>query len=371
MGVRRRTSEARSPERAVVHVDDIAVNTDRKPRSVYVLTPWRTKCGIAKQSEYLVPHLDSLGLTVRVLSNGSPSERVTACWSDPFGAASVRETFQVMASGDASVLHVQYEPGIFRDELAHLLANARSRIHLKVILDAHFVDAKVRSLYDGVVDRYVVHSEHLRFDRATVVPLASPEPCVLTKAEARAKLGLLNYARLVGFFGFLSPNKGLADLFPVVERARAVTGLSVGLVVVGSSHPKTDGKYEAELKSRSPSWCTWVGGFREDADALQALAACDVVVLPYRNDSHSSSAASKFALASGRGLVVSRSNMFADLEAAVRVDSQTMADEVASLLRDEASIEKLATNCRAECSARFTPEVVGRRYAALYQELTG
>ena len=117
--------------------------------------------------------------------------------------------------------------------------------------------------------------------RATVIPhgdygfLAhrggSPDP-----AASRAALGLPSGGLVVGLLGQLRPDKGIGDL---LEAARAVPAVHV--LICGEER---GGLAAAGTLTKDPALAGRVmvrEGFQEPAELAAALAACDVVALPY------------------------------------------------------------------------------------------
>ena len=124
----------------------------------------------------------------------------------------------------------------------------------------------------------------------------------LEQREARTRLGLPLDVKLVGYFGGLSSERGTPDLIRAMHMLRAQ---QPGVMLVLS------GKMETPI-DLDPTTLRHLGNLPHDAMPW-ALAAVDVVAVPYRNSAFLDAASSvKFAeiLACRRPLVVTRTPNF-------------------------------------------------------------
>lgn len=124
----------------------------------------------------------------------------------------------------------------------------------------------------------------------------------LDQREARTRLGLPLDVKLVGYFGGLSSERGTPDLIRAVHMLHAQQpGVMLAL----------SGKMETPI-DLDPATVRYLGNLSHDAMPW-ALAAVDVVAVPYRNSAFLDAASSvKFAeiLACRRPLVVTRTPNF-------------------------------------------------------------
>jgi len=94
----------------------------------------------------------------------------------------------------------------------------------------------------------------------------------LPMAECRQRLGLDPGARLVGYFGGMEPDRGVADLITAIAALRE-SGEDVLLLVCGRQHPSTPLDRE---------WILYRGMVAHEEMPFY-LNAADVLVVPYRN----------------------------------------------------------------------------------------
>lgn len=121
----------------------------------------------------------------------------------------------------------------------------------------------------------------------TVVPhphYRADYPNTYSQAEARAKLGLSDEARVMCFLGHVSPYKGVDRL---VQAFSEIEDEDVFLIVAG----KADRQYRAEIEVHLTGDRVLSRlGFVQDSDLQIYLNAADLVVLPFRKILNSGSA---------------------------------------------------------------------------------
>lgn len=194
------------------------------------------------------------------------------------------------------ILHIQYpSQGFFERVLPHALPVICRLLRIKVVQTWHepyrlrrfpqlFLNLLganglifVRPNYLELLPRsFSVLVKRFRF---LIIPNASSLPlCNLSTSEvADLRLSYLNGKnRLIVFFGFLYPSKGVEQLFEIANP------LSDHLILAG---PVVDQAYQAQLKARATS-LGWEGnvqftGFLPPEMAANLLAAADAVLLPF------------------------------------------------------------------------------------------
>ena len=149
---------------------------------------------------------------------------------------------------------------------------------------------------------------------------------------------------VVGTFGFLRSHKGVVELIRAVRRLRR-TYPQIRLLAVTALYPSDDSAACHRLcldeieRGGLRGHATLLTDFLEPRASIEALQACDVVVLPYAVTIDSSSAAVRVALASGRPVVTSTAPVFDEVgDAVVRVGSRRprpLARAISRALDDE------------------------------------
>lgn len=121
----------------------------------------------------------------------------------------------------------------------------------------------------------------------------------IDKAEARRKLQLPSDATYVGYFGSMEPDRGVQDLIAAVQILRE-QGQDIELLLGGKARDSINLK-QAEIR--------YLGNL-PFADVPYALAACDVLAVPYRRSPFMDAGASNKiaeAMACQRPIVATRS----------------------------------------------------------------
>lgn len=208
------------------------------------------------------------------------------------------------------------------------------------------------------------------------------------RAEWRNRLGARDGDLVVGFFGFLTPSKGIDSLVDAfIELARR--GAPVRLLMIGAMAGdgyNVDRQYEHQVRQRldSPEARGRVGwtGFVQAADVAAHLRACDVCVLPFRDGASLRHGTLMAALGQNLPIITTypRSARAIDgVPSLVNEENVLLvpADDPTSLAR---AIERLSGDCAlreklgagaARLAAAFDWNHIARQTIDLYQMLLG
>jgi glycosyltransferase involved in cell wall biosynthesis len=102
-----------------------------------------------------------------------------------------------------------------------------------------------------------------------------------SRAEARARLDLPAHGRLVLFFGFIKPYKGVMHLLDAAPLLKARYGQGVRVLVVGDVYGDRQPYRDRIAASGAGDIVSLVDGFVPDEEVEAYFVACDLVVLPY------------------------------------------------------------------------------------------
>ena len=144
---------------------------------------------------------------------------------------------------------------------------------------------------------YLAQSEQVRRDLFTVLPATDPARVVTTphpvydfgepgrprksKAEARAALGLPATVRLVLFFGFIKPYKGVDHLIDAAGPLREEFGEGLRVLIVGDIYGEKQPYLDRMAASPGRDIIDLVDGFVPDETVEDYFLAADLAVLPY------------------------------------------------------------------------------------------
>jgi glycosyltransferase involved in cell wall biosynthesis len=284
------------------------------------------------------------------------------------------------------LLVIQYANDLFGDDnrLPRLLAALRP-LGIKTVVNVHSVyPANWRTGYrpgrtSGDFDRAIgeqaslitVHSQRMKSDLVSrglapdgiaVIPHGTPAMPVLDRGECRAKLDLPADAKIVLFFGFIWPGKGIDFLLKVfrdVERQVPEAFLLVG----GHTRRRLWGSYVDYLKLRArlmglASHSRFWGGYVAEEKVAQVYSAADVVAMPYQQEYSSASGVVHQTAAMGKLMLCSRIAKFDEVETGIDPaltvplnDRAAWTRAMVRLLRDEEWGNQLKTKIRGFAEA--------------------
>lgn len=144
---------------------------------------------------------------------------------------------------------------------------------------------------------FIAQSDQVRRDLLQVLPnvpagriVTAPHPVYdfgepgrprKTKAEARAALGLRPGARLVLFFGFIKPYKGVVHLIDAAGALRREFGDGLRVLIVGDVYGDKQPYLDRIAASGAADVIDLVDGFVPDEVVEDYFLAADLAVLPY------------------------------------------------------------------------------------------
>lgn len=169
---------------------------------------------------------------------------------------------------DNVIPHEKYPLGRF------LTRGALRQGHAYIAQSAQ-VARDLRTVLPRLGDRPVVEVPHPVYDFG--VP-GRPRP---TRAEARARLELPPAARLVLFFGFIKPYKGVVHLIDAAPLLKTRYGDQVRVLVVGDIYGDKQPYLDRIEAGGAGDIIHLVDGFVPDEMVESYFVAADLVVLPY------------------------------------------------------------------------------------------
>jgi len=194
--------------------------------------------------------------------------------------------------------------------------------------------------------------------------------------ERRAELRLPTQAKLVAFFGFWSPDKGLEDLIGAIARLRA-DGETITLVLIGGREPALRTDYERTIQTLIASHGLENAVIQTGPLSPQAVAdyllAVNVCVLPFHANPLGRSSLA-IGLSLGVPLIVSRPPRGEDLlSGLVLVDPKNLNGLAVAIREVLSNPDKQARvgAAAAKASAHWSWNSIVDAYVAEYRRLTG
>ena len=327
---------------------------------VALVTPWGkgVRCGIRTYSENLAYALAENGVDVFVIK-----------W--PRFGLKVPELIQSMCVDKipvdrVDIVHVENEYGLFYYNLTTPFYTALSRLGKPIVTTVHAVGNPV---LDGIVSRFssrvIVHNEWCakNFNGPSVI---IPHGCKPSSTppidECKKALGIDPKIPVVGYLGFISPNKGIEML---IEAMRKVE--TAGLLIAGGWFTEEEVEYINELKRRSleglPGRCMWTG-YVEDERMASVYGAMDVFVYPARQATESGALLN--ALSHGRATIASNIPPFREKDKYLLTFSNV--DDLAEKIKNVLENDELRRGLE-EAARKYAEENSWKRVAKLHADL--
>ena len=274
-----------------------------QPAAVGMVLNPELRCGIREHTGYFQEHL----LTRCFVLSQNPK------------ASDHTEILLRAREQGIKLLHVQHEFSLFREwaALTKLLVDAK-QAGIRTIFDVHtgpqpedWRKALVGwcTLADRVVTHSALTSSFLADLSPVEIPLAVPDAALWHPAADDA---LVQDGPVVGTVGFFNMHKGFSELAQAMGSIRG-RHPNTKLLILGNSVNKAQDQYQAKV-AQIPNTHI-IHDFLPVESLVRTLAACDIVVLPYRVNVESQSGAVETALLSGRPVLISESTMFKHIPA--------------------------------------------------------
>lgn len=307
-----------------------AVNQGEKPVRLGWVSTWKTPCGIASYSEHLIKAI-SHDATVFAREDAPDEANIVRCWQ-----MIPEEDLQRLASEvearDINVLVIQFNFGFFAFPAFATFLNRMITRGVRVFVTLHATidppslpDKSLHLLKDALEKCYrlLVHTpadlnrlKHLGLDHKAVLfphgvvdraaPLIRPPTRVFQMAS----------------YGFFLPSKGLIELIDAVGLL-CHKGIRLHLTMVNAQYPiEVSAQLIEKAKNRVAflgleKMITLVTEYLPEDQSFRLLEKADLIVFPYRESNESSSAAVRYALATGKPVAVTPVNIFEDVTPAV------------------------------------------------------
>jgi glycosyltransferase involved in cell wall biosynthesis len=230
-------------------------------------------------------------------------------------------------------------------------------------------------------DYQQVRSYRIFRDRAWRIPIGSNIPVIepVDRSAVLRKHELPTDGFVVGFFGFLTADKGIDDLLDALEGPE-MDGAEL-LVISGelATTDTTNRRFHDRILKRlqSTSVPVRVTGYLPPRDVAEALSAVDLIALPLRGGASLRSGTLLAALQSGTAVVTTDPRPgdslapFSPGESIwlVPVSETEFLHEAISLLRNEPSLRTRIGVAARKVSEQFSWASIAEQHVAVYESL--
>lgn len=306
-------------------------------RSIILMSTWGEACGIAEYSRYLAQELLEQGATVGVWApkhlanpNQAPLAKelnsLECCWQPqspnlPEALATANDT-----------VWVQYHPGFFalNSQLAGYIETATRAGKLRFItlhatLPLLQLPAQDREQAAHTLNQFYRVVVHTAPDMNVLKELGVTDNVALLPQGVTTPAAAKNVHQAdtftVGCFGFLFPHKGVLELIDAFADFRQAhpEAASAKLLLLNSMHSSpVSADYEQQCRQRIrelgiEAVTEFCSEFLEEEAIAAQLAACNLLILPYRETPESSSAAVRTAVACCPTVAVTPARIFTEV----------------------------------------------------------
>lgn len=305
-------------------------------RRLALLSPWKTRCGIAEYSHKLLADIEA-SFNLRIFCDRRTAPDATqsvyqTSWKTG-GSESVCATLDAIAREPFDVLLVQHQPSLF--SLTDALCERLLAIHQQgtvVLLELHSTLPLLHECRMSVkalaalrnLDRILVHKledlNHLLAlglaDNVLLLPHGVVQPA--ETPTSRSAWGIGEDELVLASFGFLLPHKGVDTLIDCIKPLARASKRRVRLLGLTSTLDTRSEEMLAKCMKQArelgvDQQITWITDFRPIDECVQLLGIADYIVFPYRETRESASGAVTIGLAALKPVLVSPLPIFSDL----------------------------------------------------------
>jgi len=294
-----------------------------------ILTTWREQCGIAEYSNELLKNekfSDSVILS-RFSSPTSPlDDAVIECWKE----GNVDRVLEVLREANIKSLIVQYQPSFFSlYELSRIVSES-SKIGIEIFIILHNVTdfcGKISRDMDPIFGKKNVHLlVHTASDLNLLKRMKPefldrtihfPHPNYTLNFRSLHDEGRVNPSVTISSFGFLHENKGtdlLINVFEEIKKKYPTARLNLINAHLDDRSTIYKGKCIKLIEEKGLSDSIfWTSEFLSYDEIQAKLSSSDLIILPYRESTESSSGAVRICMTSQIPILVSTSSIFSDV----------------------------------------------------------
>ena len=359
-------------------------------RTAWIST-WRTRCGIASYSEFLLQTWDRSQTWILAdeqmeAPQGLPG--VERCWRQTESDTG-RKLLDAVLALQVDAVVIQYNFSFFPlsalaeliDGLHHWGKTCFLTLHATKDVDKPDFKAALGEIRQSLArcTRILVHSladcNRLKdiglVDNVVLFPHGVPAPSEISGGRRSSKF-------TVGTFGYALPHKGLREVIDACALLRR-SGSDVALRMVNSRYPAPHSDEEvAACRSLIASKlgnkdAIFDDDFHSEAEIVDLLAQCDLLVFAYQETGESASGAIRVAMSAGVPILCTPLEIFDDVSAAVDFSTgsapQALAEAILRFI-SEPTLAQAQLNRRSRWQSKTSWPVLSKRLANMIESLT-
>jgi glycosyltransferase involved in cell wall biosynthesis len=330
---------------------------------IAMVTPFSVKCGISTYSTALSKALAELEVDVYIVRFPRFGRK---------SSETMRDIAERIPADRVSILHCQNEYGLFQgfdiDLYRYLQALGKPLVTTMHAVGHIQFDPAIYQLSSKVIVHNKYCARQFRFP-SVILPHGVKVVNCPPMDECKKAWGIDPRMKIVGYCGFIAPNKGIEMLIEAMTKVE-----NIGLLVAGGWHTGDPNiQYINDLKQASfsilPNRCQWIGYVPDDKLSI-AYGAMDMVAYP--SLSMTESGALLTALGHGKAVVASNLPPVREKEEVGALMTFTnvedMVTKIKQILEDAELRQKLEAGAR-KFSQENSWEIVARKHIELYETI--
>jgi len=277
---------------------------------------------------------------------------------------------------EVDLVHIQHEYGLFQGLEGGFYGELK-RLGKPLVTTMHATGLyRIDPVIYRTSDKVIVHNEYCarrlgKPENTVIISHGCLEPIKCPpEDECKRALGIDPRAPLVGYLGFIGPQKGLETLIEAMRYVR-----EAALLIGGGWHTGEETAYITQLKEMTlrlmPGRYRWLGYV---PDELLATVYGSMKVLVYPSRFATESGALLMAMSHGKAIIASRVPPFREKEkkgALITFASvRDLSRKIRRVLRDDEFRRRLEEGAR-RWAYENRWEVVAKKHILLYREVLG
>jgi glycosyltransferase involved in cell wall biosynthesis len=330
---------------------------------IAVISTWKTRCGIATYSEALCHALAELGVEIYVVRFPRFGRK---------SSGTMRDIAERVPQDKISLIHIQHEYGLFQgfdiDLYRYLKALGKSLVTTMHAVGHIQFDPAISQLSSNVIVHNKYCARQFRFP-SLIIPHGVNIVTCPPMEDCKKAWGIDPRMKIVGYCGFIAPNKGIELLLEAVAKVE-----NVGLLIAGGWHTSgSDTEYINDLKQASfsllPNRCQWIGYVPDDKLKI-AYGAMDMVAYPSLVATESGALLT--AIGHGKPVLATSIPPFREKEEVGALMTFTnledLTTKIKQILEDAELRQKLEAGARAYAESVSWPKIA-QTHVELYESL--
>ena len=302
-----------------------------KSKKLAIISTYNSKCGIAEYSRDLYPLITGAFQDYMIFANSDAEivfkddENIMRVWE--YSEKDFEATLREVGKFGTDMVHIQYNPPFYNFEALARLIVKLTKLGIDVFVTIHSIpEINLKSLSSrfNMARKILVHSEedfarlkHEGVDNAQVFKHGIREFPIEDVVRLRKRVGLEN-SLVVATHGLIHERKGLLEMLDAVNILKKEYSdlLYIALNAVNTDNASSKSVYADMLdkveKLGLNENVAIISDFIEKEEIVKVLQLADVVVLPYAELNEGASGAVRYAMASGRPVITTNSQIFKD-----------------------------------------------------------